>query len=62
MIGGAAGAIHGLKVREGVLCGLVQDALKAGYYVVLAHAANDGAQHRAEEIVGETGTEKTASA
>ena len=62
MIGGAAGAIHGLRLREGVLAGLVQDALKAGYYVVLVHAANDEAQRRAQGIVDETITEKTARA
>lgn len=62
VIGGTAGAIHGLRLREGVLAGLVKDALKAGYYVVLVHAADDEAQRRAREIVDETVTENMASA
>lgn len=60
MIGGTAGAILGLKPREGMLAGLVRDSVKAGYHVVIVHAASHESRERAEAVIGETMTEKTA--
>ena len=59
-IGGTAGAILGLKPRETFLAGLVKDALKSGFHVVIVHAANNEARQRAETLIGRTMTEKTA--
>ena len=60
MIGGMAGAIRGLKLRENVLAGLVKDALQAGCHVVIVHAANEAAQQQVQAVIAETLTEETA--
>ncbi len=60
MIGGTAGAIVGLKPREGMLAGLVRDSVKAGYHVVIVHAASHETREQVEAVIGETMTEKTA--
>ncbi|MGD2138627.1 MAG: hypothetical protein PVF08_10250 [Gammaproteobacteria bacterium] len=60
MIGSAAGAIRGLRMRETVLASLVKDALDAGCYCLIVHAANKEAEHRAREVVDATVTEETA--
>ena len=59
-IGATAGAVRGLRLRETVLAGLVRDALDAGYYVIIVHAANDEAQRRAQAVIDDTVTEQTA--
>ena len=60
MVGSAVGAIRGLKLQEGLLAGLVEDALKEGYYAVIIHAENDAADDRAKTIIDATMTEETA--
>lgn len=60
LIGSTAGAIRGLRVRETLLAGLVKDALKAGYHVVLVHAENPDAQRRTQTVIDETMAEETA--
>lgn len=60
LIGSAAGAIRGLRVRETLLAGLVKDALKAGYHVVLVHAEDPDAHRRAQTVIDETMAEETA--
>ncbi len=60
LIGGIAGAVRGLRLREDVLKGLVRNALKAGYPVVIIHAASDEAQRKAKAVVGNTLAEQTA--
>jgi hypothetical protein len=60
MIGGVAGAIRGLRLRESLLAGLVKDALKAGCYVLIVHAFSKAAQQRAEAVIGETLVEQAA--
>lgn len=62
MIGSAAGAIRGLRLRETLLAGLVKDALKAGFHVVLVHAEDADAQRRAQTVIDETMVEETAQA
>lgn len=59
-IGGTAGAVLGLKPRETFVAGLVKDALKAGFHVVIVHAANVEARQRAEAVIAGTMAEKTA--
>jgi hypothetical protein len=54
MIGGTVGAVHGLKLRENLLAGLVKDTLKAGYHVVLIHAPSEVVEHRVHEIIEST--------
>jgi hypothetical protein len=61
MIGGTVGAIRGLKLRENMLSGLVKDALKAGYHVVIVHAASEDAQQRVQAVIDTTVAEDTAS-
>ena len=60
MIGSAAGAIRGLRMRENLLASLVKDALDAGYHCIIVHAANEEAEHRAQEVIDATVTEETA--
>jgi hypothetical protein len=60
LIGGTAGAVHGLKLREIMLSSLVKDALMAGYYVVIVHAVSEQVLHRAEQVIDATLAEKTA--
>ncbi|MDT8387524.1 MAG: hypothetical protein RQ736_08425 [Thiogranum sp.] len=60
LIGGIAGAVRGLRLREDVLTGLVRNALKAGYPVIIIHAASDEVQHQAQAVIGNTMTEQTA--
>ena len=60
MIGGeAAGAIRGHRLRENVLGDLVKDVLKAGYHVVVIHAANNEAQKQAAAVISATLPEQT---
>jgi hypothetical protein len=59
VIGAAAGAIHGLRLRESLFTDVVRNALKAGYYVVLLHAANETARHQAESVINATLPERT---
>jgi hypothetical protein len=60
MIGSTAGAIRGLRVRETLLAGLVKDALKAGFHVILAHTENPQAQHQAQTVIDGTLADETA--
>ena len=60
VIGGTVGAVKGLRLRTGMLSGLVKDALKDGHHVVIVHTASDEAQHDAETIIGDTLAEDTA--
>jgi len=60
MIGGAKEVIHGFRLSGNVLAALVKDVLKAGYYVVILHAANDKAQQHAKALIRATLPEQTA--
>ena len=60
MIGGTVGAIRGLKLRENMLSGLVKDALKEGYHVVIIHAASEQGQQRVQDVINTTMAEDTA--
>jgi hypothetical protein len=60
VIGGVPGAIRGLRLREGVLAGLVKDALESGCYVVLVHVANDELKRRAQDVLDQTMAEDTS--
>jgi hypothetical protein len=59
LIGGIVGAIRGLRIREGQLAGLVNDALDAGYYAVVVHAVNEQGRDRAQEIINLSMAEQT---
>ena len=54
MIGWATGAIRGIRLRENLLAGLLKEALKGGYYVVLLLAANGEAKRHAEDVISAT--------
>lgn len=60
IIGAIPGAIRRLKLRKTMLATLVKDALNAGYYVVIVHAANAAAERRAQTVIDETMAEETA--
>jgi hypothetical protein len=62
LIGGTAGAVHGVRLRELALAGLVKDALKAGYHVVLVHSGSEQIRDRAQAVIGETMAENIAHA
>jgi len=60
MLGVTAGAVRGLRLRRDLLAGLLMDALKAGYYVVILHAANNKVQQHAEAVINATLPAETA--
>ena len=60
VIGRTSGAIRGLRLSRDLLAGLVKDVLKAGYYVVVLHAANNRAQRHAEAVINATLPVQTA--
>lgn len=60
LIGGTVGAIRGLRLRENLLSGLVKDALKEGYHVVIIHAASEEDQQRVQDVINSTMPEDTA--
>jgi hypothetical protein len=47
-------------MRENMLAGLVKDALKDGYHVVVVHARTEEQQHRAETVINDTLVEEIA--
>jgi hypothetical protein len=47
VLGGTAGSIHGLRLREHVFANLVKDALRADFHVVILHAASATARRQA---------------
>jgi hypothetical protein len=60
MIGGTVGAIRGLKLRESMLAGVVKDALKAGYPVVVINAADEDAKRRVQDVVDDSMAKQAA--
>ena len=60
MIGGTVGAIHGLKLRENVLADVVKDTIKAGYHVIIVHAASEETERRVRDVIQSTMAEETA--
>ncbi|MGB7930812.1 MAG: hypothetical protein WCH04_01070, partial [Gammaproteobacteria bacterium] len=61
MIGGTVGALRGLKLSENMLTGLVKDALKEDYHVVVIHAASEEGQQRVQDVINTTMPEDTAN-
>jgi len=59
MIGGIAGAIRGLRLREDMLASVVKDALKAGYHVVVVHVENDAIRDQVDDVLNATLSEET---
>jgi len=62
MLGGVAGAIRGIRPREGELSALVKDALNAGCYAVIVHASNEASRQEAEAVIDKTLAEETSHA
>lgn len=60
LLGGIAGAIRGLRLREGMLAGVIKDALKAGHHVVVVHVANDAIRDQVDDVLSTTLSEETA--
>ena len=61
VIGGEVGVSHGLRLREKLLVQLVKDTLKAGYHVIIIHAASEDAQRRVQDVIQMTMVEETSS-
>lgn len=59
LIGGVAGAVHGLRLHEKRLADLVKDALQAGCHVVIVHAPDRETELRVRNAIGGTMAEKT---
>lgn len=60
-VGGMAGAITGLHVEKTRLAGIVQDALKGGFWVVLVHGRDEAAYRKASEVMEATVAERSIS-
>ena len=54
MIGGTAGAVHGLGLRENVLADMLKDMFKAGYQVIIVPAAGAKTERRLHEVIQST--------
>lgn len=61
-LGATAGAIKGFKIKEGLLAGMVQDAIRNGFHVLIVHSPDDAIHMRAERAVARTLVEDTLSA
>jgi hypothetical protein len=61
VIGATAGAIHGLRLRDNLFSDMVKDALMAGYYVVVLHAADETARRQADSVIEATLPEQTTA-
>lgn len=53
-IGGIAGAIKGLKVKETVFVGIVEQALQEGSWALVVHTQDQDQEKVARQILGET--------
>jgi hypothetical protein len=53
-IGGLAGAIKGLKVKETIFVGVVEQALRQGSWALVVHAQDKEQEEIARRILGET--------
>lgn len=62
MIGGTVGAVKGIRVKEGLLASVVQDAIKRDFHVVVVHCADKDTCDRAGALVRDTLPEETATA
>lgn len=58
-IAGVAGAVRGLQLHRDLLAALLKDALAAGYYVVIVHAAGEDEQRRARDLINASMAEDT---
>ncbi|MFP3873567.1 MAG: hypothetical protein ACLFQT_01440 [Thiohalophilus sp.] len=61
-IGGLAGAVHGLHVKEDVLTSVVEDALHNGYPVLMVHTSDKSETEKAHELMQSTMQIKEVSA
>lgn len=60
-LGGGAGAIKSMKVKEDMLAGMVEDAIGEGFHVLVVHVPDKETRGRAEAVIDDTLAEKTAS-
>ncbi|MDY6979593.1 MAG: hypothetical protein SV201_06900 [Pseudomonadota bacterium] len=61
-IGGLAGAVRGLHVKEDVLTAVVEDALHNGYPVLMVHTSDKSETEKAHELMESTMQIKEVSA
>lgn len=59
-VGGVAGYIKGLKIKETAFLGIVEDALKQGHWVVLALAHDKKEEDLARKLIADTAAEGEA--
>lgn len=60
-VGGVVGAIKAIKLKETAFLGVVEDALKKGYWVVAVHAPDQEQEDKAHQIIGDSVVDKTVS-
>lgn len=61
-IGGLAGAVHGLHVKEDVLTSVTEDALNNGYPVLMVHTSDKRETEKAHDLMASTMQVKEISA
>ena len=54
VIGCTEGTVHGLRLRQRTLAGLLRDSLKAGCHVVMLHATSHSSRAQAEALIRTT--------
>lgn len=57
-IGGIAGAIKGVKIKETAYIAIVEDALKQGHWAIVAHARDNAEEAKARQLIAETVAER----
>lgn len=60
-LGSGVGAIKSMKVREDMLAGLVEDALKENFHVLVVHAPDTETRKQAETVIEASMAEKVVT-
>lgn len=58
-VGGVVGFLKGIKVKESVFLGAAEDAVRQGYWVLVAHGRDDDEEERARTLMADTVAKET---
>ena len=61
-LGATAGAIKGLRIKQDLLAGIVQDVVRKGFHVLIVQTPDDATYVRTERAVAETLVESPRAA
>ncbi len=61
-VGGVVGFLKGIKVKESVFVGAAEDAVRQGYWVLVAHGRDEDEENRARSLMTDTVAKETLKA